>query len=165
MPNLKHKAYSYPDRQKALALRGTNEVHGACENLFQTRTQHPLLTRIGAFRSFIDFYSYTASDVFKDGQVILHAVMLERIGERHASACRYKNEIPEGSRHRTHCWSRRTITLSNEIQKTLQKVLRSVLLSAFFFHRSRLHFLNVVVESLESGRVAVSLEPESERNQ
>ena len=26
------------------------------------------------------------------------AVMSERIGERHASACRYKNEIPEGSR-------------------------------------------------------------------
>jgi len=57
------------------------------------------------------------------------------------------------------------ITLSNEIQKTLQKVLRSVPLSASFFQRSRLHFLNVVVESLESGRVAVSLEPESERNQ
>ena len=27
---------------------------------------------------------------------ILHAVMSEGIGERHASACRYKNEVPEG---------------------------------------------------------------------
>ena len=37
----------------------------------------------------------------------LHAVMLERIGERHASACRYKNTVPEGSRHsarRTYFW-------------------------------------------------------------
>ena len=37
--------------------------------------------------------------------VILRAVMSETIGERHASACRYKNEIPEGSRRsarRTH---------------------------------------------------------------
>ena len=29
---------------------------------------------------------------------ILHAVMSERIGERHVSACRYKYEVPEGSR-------------------------------------------------------------------
>jgi hypothetical protein len=145
MPNLKHKAYSYPDRQKALALRGTNEVHGACENLFQTRTLHPLLTRIGAFRSFIDFYIYTASDVFKDGQVILHAVMLERIGERHASACRYKNEIPLGSRHRTHCWSRRIYNAfkrdtEDAAESTSQRPSFSVLLSSFaasFLERSR----------------------------
>jgi len=41
--------------------------------------------------------------------IILRAVMSERIGERHASACRYKNEVPEGSRHsarRTHFWPR-----------------------------------------------------------
>ena len=30
--------------------------------------------------------------------IILCAVMSETIGERHASACRYKNEVPEGSR-------------------------------------------------------------------
>ena len=29
---------------------------------------------------------------------ILRAVMSDTIGERHASACRYKNEVPEGSR-------------------------------------------------------------------
>ena len=37
--------------------------------------------------------------------VILRVVMDETIGERHASACRYKNEVPEGSRRsarRTH---------------------------------------------------------------
>jgi len=41
--------------------------------------------------------------------IILRAVMSERIGERHASACRYKNEIPEGSRRsarRIHFWPR-----------------------------------------------------------
>ncbi len=35
------------------------------------------------------------------------AVMIERIGERHASACRYNDEAPEGSRRsarRTHFW-------------------------------------------------------------
>ncbi len=38
-----------------------------------------------------------------------HTAMSERIGERHASACRYENEIPEGSRssaRRTHFWPR-----------------------------------------------------------
>jgi hypothetical protein len=34
-----------------------------------------------------------------DQNVILHAVRIESIGERHASACRYKNKVPEGSRH------------------------------------------------------------------
>ena len=29
---------------------------------------------------------------------ILQAVVRERIGERHASACRYKDEVPEGLR-------------------------------------------------------------------
>jgi len=35
--------------------------------------------------------------------------MIEIIGERHASACRYKNDVPEGSRHsahRTQFWPR-----------------------------------------------------------
>ncbi len=38
-----------------------------------------------------------------------YAVMSVRIGERHASACRYKNEVPEGSRRSarlTHFWPR-----------------------------------------------------------
>ncbi len=38
---------------------------------------------------------------------LVRAVMSETIGERHASACRYKNEVPEGSRRsarRTHFW-------------------------------------------------------------
>ena len=37
--------------------------------------------------------------------IILDAVTRETIGERHASACRYKNEVPKGLRHsarRTH---------------------------------------------------------------
>ena len=34
----------------------------------------------------------------KSHNVPLRPVMSERIGERHASACRYKNEIPNGSR-------------------------------------------------------------------
>jgi len=38
--------------------------------------------------------------------------MSEEIGERHASACRYKNEVPEGSRRsarRTHFWPREAL--------------------------------------------------------
>ncbi len=42
----------------------------------------------------------------------LHAVMIERIGERHASACRYKNDVPEGSRHS----ARLTHFLTREVQ-------------------------------------------------
>ena len=44
---------------------------------------------------------------------LLHAGMNVRNGERHASACRYKNEVPEGSRHsarRTHFWPRGVYT-------------------------------------------------------
>jgi|GEM_PF-2502526 len=40
---------------------------------------------------------------------LLDAVMIEKVGERHASACRYKDEVPEGSRRsarRTHFWPR-----------------------------------------------------------
>jgi len=40
---------------------------------------------------------------------IVQAVKSDRIGERHASACRYKNEVPEGLRrsaHRSHFWPR-----------------------------------------------------------
>ena len=33
---------------------------------------------------------------------ILHAVKSDRIGERHASACRYKNDVPEGLRRSAH---------------------------------------------------------------
>ena len=33
-----------------------------------------------------------------DRRFSLRAIMSEKIGERHASACRYKNEVPEGSR-------------------------------------------------------------------
>jgi len=43
------------------------------------------------------------------GGIILRAGMGERIGERHASACRYQNEVLEGSRRsarRTHFWPR-----------------------------------------------------------
>ena len=54
---------------------------------------------------------------------IPHAVMIERIGERHASACRYKNEVPEGSRHsarRTHFWSNwgHSIIARNGVEKS-----------------------------------------------
>ena len=43
---------------------------------------------------------------------ILRAVMRETIGERHASACRYNNEVPEGLRRsarRNHLWPRPTV--------------------------------------------------------
>ena len=46
---------------------------------------------------------------FDDPVIILLAVTRETIGERHASACRYKNEVPEGLRRsarRTHFWPR-----------------------------------------------------------
>ena len=52
-------------------------------------------------------FSYCRSKFGSCGLIILHAVMIERIGERHASACRYKNEVPEGSRRsarRKHFW-------------------------------------------------------------
>ncbi len=47
--------------------------------------------------------------LFLSTDLMLRAVMSERIGERHASACRYEDEVPEGSRHsarRTHFWTR-----------------------------------------------------------
>ena len=56
---------------------------------------------------------YDATDAGKSTKlrrvVILRPVMIERIGERHASACRYKKDVPEGSRRsarQTHFWPR-----------------------------------------------------------
>ena len=41
----------------------------------------------------------SATTVISAPVLMLRAVMSERIGERHASACRYEDEVPEGSRH------------------------------------------------------------------
>ena len=57
--------------------------------------------------------------------ILLHAVVNERIGERHASACRYKNEVPDGSRRsvrRTHFWPREVKRLRDWLSFRTPKV-------------------------------------------
>ena len=69
--------------------------------------ESPLVAELGDRDAAHKFHDEERSSIpVRQGAVlILRAVMSETIGERHASACRYKNEVPEGSRRsarRTH---------------------------------------------------------------